>query len=76
MGRKRGTTAPEIIGIILRLHADCDADLIAFFAQIPLRRLAQAVKAALRAGGMAAYSAAAEQDDAAEMTELVSGLLF
>ena len=76
MGRKRNAVAPEIIGIILRLHPGVDADLIAFFAQIPARRRAQAVKAALRAGGMAAYTTAAEENDAAEITELVSGLLF
>jgi hypothetical protein len=64
-----------ILGVIMRLHPGVDDDLITFFAQIPARRRAQAVKAALRAGGMAAY-AVAEEADAGEMADLVSGLLY
>lgn len=51
--------------IHLRLSEVEDEDLIAFFNTIPKRRLASAIKSALRAGGMQSVGIEDAEDDEA-----------
>lgn len=51
-GRPASTTPAWECHIHLRLRMGEDDDLIAFLSSLPLRRRAQALKVALRSGGM------------------------
>jgi len=62
------------IHITLNLRDGEDNDLLQFFANLPPRRRAAALKAALRTGGMADQVEVAALDD--ELTEAASNLLF
>ena len=65
----------EVVGIPLnlRLRVGEDDDLIAFFGRVPARRRPAAIKAALRAGGIAVADDAEQEDD--DLGEL-DGLVF
>lgn len=68
-GRPRLSEPAAVIIIKLRLRAERDDDLLAFFASLPPRRRASAVKLALRTGGLGRGAVAddrrAEELDAA-----------
>lgn len=52
-GRPRLPTQSVVINLKLRLRPGVDDDLIAFFAQVPLRHRVGAAKAAMRSGNLA-----------------------
>lgn len=51
-GRPRLPTQAVVVNLKLRLRPGVDADLIAFFGQIPARHRAGAAKAAMRSGNL------------------------
>lgn len=64
-GRPRLSEPADVILIKLRLRPGRDDDLLAFFASLPPRRRASAVKLALRTGGMGSGSLTTLPADAA-----------
>jgi hypothetical protein len=62
------------IHITLNLREGEDDDLLRFFTNLPPHRRAAALKAALRAGGMAVQAENAAADD--ELSEAAADLLF
>ncbi len=77
MARPRLPVPSVVIGLTLHLRPGEDDDLLAFFARIPPRQRAAALKSALRAGGMAQAEFAEAPGDG-ELGEALfdSGLLF
>ncbi|MBP7692252.1 MAG: hypothetical protein KA764_10060 [Anaerolineales bacterium] len=74
-GRPRLEKGAVLVRLNLRLRPGEDDDLIAFLTGTPARRRVQAVKIALRAGGLAAHSAAVDGDDSA-LAAALDGLLL
>ena len=74
-GRPRAQVEQVEIMLHLRLRRGVDDDLITFFGLIPPRQRVQALKVALRAGGMRLRGSESEisDDDAADMLD---GLLL
>jgi len=62
------------IHITLNLREGEDNDLLRFFTNLPSRRRAAALKAALRAGGMTAQVNHAEVDE--DLSDAAADLLF
>ena len=75
MARPRLPARSVIVSVKFHLRPDEDADLIRFFASIPLYRRAAAVKAAMRSGGLTAGEALQQPDDA-DLLDLAEGLIF
>ncbi len=66
---------PVIIGVgDFHLHPVHDADLIAYLQKFPRRKRQAAVKAAMRAGGLAAVESDLKNEDE-ELTEAAGGFI-
>ncbi|MBX3058275.1 MAG: hypothetical protein KF770_17570 [Anaerolineae bacterium] len=72
MARPHLDYEPVMINVKLTLHPEHDADLIAWFGQVPGRSRAMAVIAALRTGGVDAPHAAADFDGDALAADLLA----
>ena len=74
-GRPHNDYEPVIIGVgDFHLHPVHDADLIAYLQKFPPRKRQAAVKAAMRAGGLAAVEADLKNADD-ELTEAAGDFL-
>jgi hypothetical protein len=73
MARPRLEVETVVVQIKLRLHPGQDDDLLEWFGQMPRRLRAPAVKAALRAGGMALVAADVPDDE--EIAAVMDALL-
>ncbi|MBN2147998.1 MAG: hypothetical protein JW726_11445 [Anaerolineales bacterium] len=62
------------VAIHLRLRQGEDDDLITYFASIPQRQRAPALKMALRSGGMSHLAMMASQDD--DLDKALDGMLW
>jgi hypothetical protein len=61
---RRKLEQPSVSFLIhLRLQEDLDQDLLQFLRTIPKRKMASAIKAALRAGGAQMTGNASDEDD-------------
>jgi hypothetical protein len=74
MGRPRRKKTPVVHQVKLLLYPGEDDDLIAFFASIPARCKASAVKAAMRSGSLNVVSDVSIEDD--EMEAALDGFLL
>ncbi len=74
-GRPWRTPRPTVVNVKLLLYSGEDDDLLAFFAALPARQRASAVKSALRGGQLIGATLPAGPDDDA-LADLLSGLLF
>ena len=75
MSRKKLPPA-IVVPIILRLRPETDADLLAFFASIPPRRRARAVKVALRQGGIDQAAAAVDPFSDEDVLDMLDQMNF
>lgn len=74
-GRPPLDYTPVVIGIgDFHLHPEHDADLIAYLSKFPPRKRQAAVKAAMRAGGLAAVESDLKNEDEA-LTEAAGDFL-
>jgi hypothetical protein len=77
MARPRLPAPSLLISVKFHLRPGEDDDLIHFFADLPPRQRATALKVALRSGGMARVAAEGLPDDAAVTDALLdSGMVF
>lgn len=79
MGNGRGRPPLDYTPVVIqigdfRLHPEHDADLIDYLARFPPRKRQAAVKAAMRAGGLAAAAADLQSDDD-ELTDAAGGFI-
>jgi hypothetical protein len=64
MARPTLQQAVIVIRTAISLRAEEDADLIAFFEQVPPRKFAAAIKTAMRSGALMNFGTVDGQDDA------------
>lgn len=73
MARPRLPVPSRLVNVKFHLRPGEDDDLIRFFADLPPRQRAAAVKVALRAGGMTQVTLADLSDDEALVAALLEG---